>query len=396
MAQLNCQSRSFATACSTHRFQHVADEASASPASNKDGQYYYGHFIPHKRPAGAGEKYLVNQKAKIRHQVRKSLAGNKLKEAGAPETAAAAPKGELPQDPKAAEHQKQYLERLQKVQASDAAAKARRENTSKDRASQNRKKEQKQQRQAPKAKAAKSTPQAKAAKSPSRSPSDASKTKASSGNRPVTVSSDPSAAKVSSGAKAAKSASDAKAAKASSDAAAATASSDATTANLSPDATASQRASDASVTEAAPDSARLSLDPVHARPGVQTASNSDWRLQQRQWQASHTPRVMPASAGIDLLQSPSSPPPPPPQNRKPGFKGRGPGRPHTPYAPFAPPPPQPEEESEPELSPEEQQQQEETIEAVVRCVAFQPALGSVSSKSYSHSGSLEQHAGFIW
>ena len=331
---------------------------------------YYGHFIPHKRPEGAGEKYIVNQKAKIRQQIKNSLAGKKLQQAGAPETAASAPEGELPQDPKAAEHQKEYLRRLQKTQALDAAAKARREKARKDPPNKNRQKQQKQQQQAPVDKAA--TP-------PSEVTSDASKNQASSGRKAARASSDLSAAQASSGASAAQPPSDA------------------ISAEASLHATPAERSSDASMTEASSDSAKSTLDPVQASPHAQTAfppasapasalpapqeaagssapSSSDWRLQQRQWKAFQTPRAMPASAGIDLLQSPSSPPPPSQQNRKPGFQGRGPGRPHTPYAPFAPPPPQPKEELEPELSPEEQQQQQEAMETAVRCVALQPTL----------------------
>lgn len=370
---LTCRFGSFALACSTHRFQLAADEATASSAapaaalasspSQKDSQYYYGHLIPTKRPQGAGEKYLINLKAKIRQQIRNSLAGKKLKEAGAPETAAAAPEGELPQGAKVTEHQREYLKRLQQVQALDAAAKARSKNVRKEPASRNRQKARNQRQQDPTAKAAK--PQLEAL-------SDARKAKASSGKRPVTAPSNANAAKVLSGSSAAISASNASAVKSSSDA------------------TTAERSSGASRTEVPSDSAKSSLSSVQASPGAQETSasasapastsatpkeaadssapsNSDWRLQQRQWQASQTPRAMPASAGIDLLQSPASPPPPPQQNRKPGFWGRGPG---TPYAPFAPTPPQPQEELEPELSPEEQQQQEEAMETAVRCVAF--------------------------
>lgn len=338
-------------------FAHAAGQATApnalpavaspSSSSKQDGEHYYGHFIPHKKPEGAGQNYMNNLKAKIRQQVKKSLASKKLQQAGAPEAAAAAPADELPQNPKAADHQKEYLRRLQDVQEQDAAAKARHERP-KAKKDSSKGDGKKQQQQAPVAKAAKESPKAS-----SKASSD---TRASSSQR---------AARASPGA----STSQAKA-------------SVATAAETSSNPAESPLGAVGASSDAQPASAPTSASPsVAAAPKVaadsSTPSNSDWRLQQKQWQASHTPRAMPASAGIDLLQS--SPGPQPPGPRKPGFKGRGPGRPNTPYAPLGSPPPQPEEEVDPELSPEEQQQQEEAMGAAVRWVAFQTIQWTTNS-----------------
>lgn len=321
--------------------------ASASSSSKQDGEYYYGHFIPHKKPEGAGQNYMNNLKAKIRQQLKKSVAAQKLQQAGAPEAAAAAPEGELPQNLKAADHQKEYLRRLQDVQERDAAARARHESTKakQDSSKGDRKKQQQQQQQAPVAKAAKVSPKAS-----SKASSD---TSASSSNR------------------AARAAPGAGSAKPSAATAAETSLSAGTAAASSGPAESPSGPVNAAQPASAPAAPQVSAD-------SSTPSNSDWRLQQKQWQASNTPRAMPASAGIDLLQS--SPGPQPPGPRKPGFKGRGPGRPNTPYAPLGSPPPQPEEEVEPELSPEEQQQQEEEMGAAVRSVAFQSIKWTTKSQ----------------
>ncbi|KAL3151146.1 hypothetical protein ABBQ38_013010 [Trebouxia sp. C0009 RCD-2024] len=475
-----------------------ASSPSGTPSSAKrePGYFYYGHFIPEKLPEGAGKKWKSNLKTKILREVKSGIAAAKLKEAGAPETAAGIPKEELPQDRRAAQHQKEYLARLALAQENDVAAQARREaHKAKQSGELARSKKQKGGKQgkqpSPAATASKASSKASSnAQAAKASSPKAAKARASSGATAAKASSGTTAAKASSGATAAKASSGASAAQASSPnaptakasssnvptakpsrrAARANAASGATVAKASSGKTAAKASSDASAPQALPrtpppmsasdttapsdaiaaaaapshgptaqssssdgPTAQTSIDAptaqtpsdVHpaakpsssspipdakaaasapqsaAKPSASSpipdataaasapqppakpsssspipdvtagasapSSNSDWRVQQKQWQASQRPKGTPASAGIDLLQASKIPPPPPQQqNRKPGFQARGPGRPQGPYPPLAARPAQPEEDIETEMSPEEIKEEEEFMEAEVR------------------------------
>lgn len=348
--------------------------------------------MPAKAPEGAGEKWLTNYKGRIRKKVASAQAASKLKEAGAPETAAAIPKEELPQDARPAQRQKDYLAKLARREAEGPVAGHARQAAHKTKQAAHLAREQQQKKSkelnARGAKAAKASSAAAAGKA---SPK-AARAKAASGTtkqpkaheaKATKASSDAPAGNASPKAAKAKAASDTTAAQASSDASSAQQPSSTLRAKAASDTTASSggtaaqaSSSDApsakvpSDTHLAAEPSSLSFTPAERASESAPSSNSDWRFQQKQWQASQAVKAVPASVGIDFLQAPKSPPPPPPQqNRKPGFQARGPGRPQGAYPPIAPRPPQAQgEEVEPELTAEERKQEEEAIESVVRCV----------------------------
>lgn len=260
--------------CSIHSFKFSAGEqqaASSTAAPSPRQELYYGTLIPKHM----NSKQRFNFRRKIRNNLKEGLKAREgLAGAGAPETAAAVPNEELPQNSKAAQHQREYIARLEDAERRNRDASAR--------------------------------------KAAAREEEERTEGQLQQGT-------------------------------------AATA------------ASASSTAEPQAQTGAASASSEPSADP----------SAPNWRVQQKQWVASQTPRATTSSAGIDLLQA-STQQAQPQQVRRPGFQGKAPGRPrpHTPYGASPAPQAESQQELEPELTEEEKQQEEEAIMAAIRYAAF--------------------------
>ena len=283
--------------------------AAGRNSTTAEGSFYYGEFIPKDTPP----RRRNNLKYQIRERLKRDIIAQEKLQAAAPETAAAAPPEELPQNPKAADHQQQYIARLQASQTAKQAQKARDE--------------------APKQKGS----VAAAAKHTGGSATAEKKAKAETADAQATpVAATPAATSAAAPAAAAAAA-----------AAADTLSAEAISSSASPPAT--------------PDAAAADSPP---------RSSSDWRLQQRL--ASQPATDTAAAAGIDFLQASqkaqAQAQAETQQNRRPKQQPQRSGKhpPQTPHGAEASPQAEPQPQPEPELSEDKKKQQAQDIETAVR------------------------------